>query len=174
MANFSFPIEIRIVFQRGGEAEISLSTTSHNIFFPRFFWDKYQVDQSKAAPRVCTCCLIFCNPHSSQIRLRAVRQKEKLVRAAKEQYPLHATSRLWPQCRVVNKSTAFFCQCTCRQFLSSRQVARVVGRSRQGGQQCGYISRQVYEMHCCILIMIPALFWSEILHPFRKFSTPKS
>ena len=32
MANFSFPIEIRIVFQRGGEAEISLSTTSHNLF----------------------------------------------------------------------------------------------------------------------------------------------
>ena len=37
MANFSFPLEIRIVFQRGGEAEISLSTTSHNIFFPKIF-----------------------------------------------------------------------------------------------------------------------------------------
>ena len=37
MANFSFPIEIRIVFQRGGEAEISLSTTSHNLFFLEFF-----------------------------------------------------------------------------------------------------------------------------------------
>ena len=46
MANSAFPIEIRIVFQRDGEAEISLSTTSHNIFFfLDFFWDKYQVDQ---------------------------------------------------------------------------------------------------------------------------------
>ena len=38
MANFSFPIEIRIVFQGGGEAEISLSKpTSHSLFLEVFF-----------------------------------------------------------------------------------------------------------------------------------------
>ena len=38
IANFSFPIEIRIVFQGGGEAETSLSKpTSHSLFLEIFF-----------------------------------------------------------------------------------------------------------------------------------------
>ena len=57
MANFSFPIEICIVFQRGGEAETSLSTPSHNLFFLDFFLgiNIRSTNQSKVAPRVCTC-----------------------------------------------------------------------------------------------------------------------
>ena len=53
IANFSFPIEIRIVFQGGGEAETSLSKpTSHSLFFEIFFWIKSGHN-------------LFCNPHSS-------------------------------------------------------------------------------------------------------------
>ena len=53
IVNFSFPIEIRIVFQGGGEAETSLSKpTSHSLFLEVFFW-------INSGPN------LFCNPHSS-------------------------------------------------------------------------------------------------------------